>query len=257
MEFMEYGHNNRVAVHAMLIGKHEGLFENDTNHKIKDILLTAAYLHDIGRIGNSGPHAKRSARLVEKLDLKFTDEKDYSREDKNLLKLLVEGHEGKDKSFDKLVKKYRIPDDKKELAKDMLFVIKDADAVDRVRIDINLPFYMKTDLNPNYLRTDTSKRLLNASYELENLHKNVDFSNILSYKTDVQNEVPKDKMQIAKEDFEDSIKVDLSKLSKIPQKVKKSISLCKEKMSYIGKNVKEKINKVMNFKVNQRDDFEK
>ena len=79
MEFMEYGHNNRVAVHAMLIGKHEGLFENDTNHKIKDILLTAAYLHDIGRIGNSGPHAKRSARLVEKLDLKFTDEKDYSR----------------------------------------------------------------------------------------------------------------------------------------------------------------------------------
>lgn len=257
MESMEYGHNNRVAVHAMLIGKHEGLFENDTDHKIKDILLTAAYLHDIGRIGNNGPHAKRGARLVEKLDLKFTDGRTYSREDKNLLKLLVEGHEGKDKNFEKLVKKYRIPDDRKKLAQDMLFVIKDADALDRVRIDTSLPFYMKTDLNPNYLRTDTSKRLLNASYELENLHKNVEFSDILSYRTDRQTEASKDKMQIAKENFENSIKVDLTKLPKVPQKVKNSLSLCKDKMAYMGKNVKEKINKIMNFKANQKDGFER
>lgn len=233
---MEYGHNDRVAMHTMLIARHEGLLENDTDNKIKDILLTAAYLHDIGRIGISGLHAKRSARLIEKLDLKFADGKLYSREDKDFVKFLAEGHEGKDKNFDKLVKKYKIPEDKKDLAQKMLFVIKDADAVDRVRIDTNLPFYMKTDLNPNYLRTDTSKRLLNAAYQLEDLHKKVRFSDILSYKTDRQAEESKDKMQIEKERFDNSIEVDLDQLSPILPKLNKRDS----------KNIKSKIDEKNN-----------
>lgn len=219
MEFMEYGHNDRVAMHTMLIAKHEGLLENDTDNKIKDMLLTTAYLHDIGRIGNSGPHAKRSARRLEKLDLKFADGKPYSRQDKDFVKFLAEGHEGKDSNFDKLVKKYKIPEDKRGLAKKMLFVIKDADAVDRVRIDTNLPFYMKTDLNPNYLRTDTSKRLLNAAYQLEDLYKKVKFSDILSYKTNKQVEVKKDEMQLKKEKFDNSLEVKLNQLPPIPLKL--------------------------------------
>ena len=221
MAYTEFGHNNRVAVHSMLIGKHEGLFENDNNDKIKDILLTAAYLHDIGRIGNNGPHAKRGARLVEKLDLKFANGRNYTREDKDLLELLVEGHEGKDSNFDKLVKKYKIPEEKKDLAQKMLFVIKDADAVDRFRIYINFPFYMKTDLNPNYLRTNTSKRLLNVAYELEYLHANVEFSNLLSYRTERQEEEQKDSMQMQKEDFDTKMKVEPSKLLNVSFQLEK------------------------------------
>lgn len=60
-----------------------------------------------------------------------------------------------------------------------------------------------------------------------------------------ESEPEKDKMQIMKENFENSIKVDLSKLPQIPQKVKKTRTLCKEKMSYLGKNVKEKIGKII------------
>lgn len=252
------GHNNRVAVHTMLIAKHEGLLENDEDNKIKDILLTADYYHDIGRIGNNGPHSKRSARRIEKLDLKFADGKPYTREDKNLVKFLAEGHEGKDQAFEKLAKKYKIPEQHKELAQKMLAVIKDADAVDRVRIDANYPFYMKTDLNPQYLRTDTSKRLLNVSYELEALYKNVKFENILSYKTDFQTEEKKDKLQIAKEKFENSIKVELSKMPQIPKKINKNLRLCKEKISYTGKDVKSKIQKILKLKTKEEvEDFEK
>ena len=255
MEFMAYGHNNRVAVHAMLIAKREGLLQNDENNKIKDILLSAVYYHNIRRIVNSGPHSKRSARLVEKLDLQFAGGKRYTREDKNLLKLLVEGRGGKDKKFEKLVRKYEIPEEKKELAQKMLAVIKDADALDRARSDVNFLFYMKTDLDSDYLRTDTSKRLLNASYELEDLYKNVNFSNILSYKTDFQTEEKKDRMQFAREKFENSIKVELSKLPQIPRKVKKNLTLCKEKISYVGRQVKEKI--VRNMKVKHYQEQQK
>ena len=103
----------------------------------------------------------------------------------------------------------------------MLFVIKDADAVDRVRIDINFPFYMKTDLNPNYLRTNTSKRLLNVAYELEYLHENVEFSNLLSYRTERQEEEQKDSMQMQKEDFDTKMKVEPSKLLNVSFQLEK------------------------------------
>lgn len=251
-------HNNRVAMHTMIIAKNEGLLTNDKDNKMKDILLNAAYYHDIGRIGNIGPHSRRSAKLVDKIDLRFENGKMYSIEDRKLLKFLIHGHEGNDKDFDKLAKKYEIPEDKKQEAIDMLRVIKDADALDRVRIDSNLPFYMKTDLNPKYLRTDTAKRMLNASYELENLTKKVDFEHIIAYKTEGQKEEKKDEMQIAKKKFENSIKVELSKLPQIHQKAKQTLNLCKEKMSYIGYGVKDKMKNILNLsKTKKKDDFER
>ena len=66
-------------------------------------------------------------------------------------------------------------------------ILKDADALDRVRLDFNKGI-MATDLNPKYLRTDTAKRLLNASYQLEGLTNKVSFDRILAYKTEEQTE---------------------------------------------------------------------
>lgn len=241
-------HNNRVAMHAMLIAKYDGILENDSDNRIKDILLTAAYYHDIGRIGNNGPHSKRSARLVDKLDLRFEDGTEYSDEDRNLLKMLVEGHEGKDKDFERLAKKYQIHEDKKEQAKKMLFIIKDADALDRVRIDTNTSFRMKTNLDPSFLRTDTSKRLLNVSYELESLTKKVDFRHVLLYKTDSQVSEHKNPMQIQKEKFENGIKVELSKLPEIPRKIKRTLSLCRENMTLFGNGMKDKMKQILKSK---------
>ena len=74
-----------------------------------------------------------------------------------------------------------------EYTKKLMRILKDADALDRVRLDYNTGILI-TDLNPKYLRTNTAKRLLNASYQLEGLTNKVSFDKILAYKTEEQTE---------------------------------------------------------------------
>ena len=190
-------HNDRVALLSMIIAKNEGILEGDTDNRTKDILLTAAYLHDIGRkVGkiafNVGPHAKRSAKKINKIHVRYLNGQPYTEEDKNILKAVVEVHEGKDEIMDKLCGKYHISEEDKGYTKRLMTILKDADALDRVRIDFNKGI-MITDLNPQYLRTDTAKRLLDASYQLEGLTNKVSFDRILAYKTEEQTEESKEK----------------------------------------------------------------
>ena len=63
-------HTDRVALQAMIIARNEGIFEDDRNNRIKDILATVAMYHDIGRVLDSGPHANRGARKIAKMDLR-------------------------------------------------------------------------------------------------------------------------------------------------------------------------------------------
>lgn len=185
-------HNDRVAMLSMMIARNEGILEGDTDHRTKDILLMAAYEHDIGRkVGkmtfNIGPHAKRSARKLRKMDVKYLNGQPYTEEDKNILRAVVEAHEGKDEAMDKICEKYHISEENLEYTKKLMRILKDADALDRVRLDYNTGILI-TDLNPKYLRTNTAKRLLNASYQLEGLTNKVSFDKILAYKTEEQTE---------------------------------------------------------------------
>lgn len=185
-------HNDRVAMLSMMIARNEGILEGDTDHRTKDILLMAAYEHDIGRkVGkitfNIGPHAKRSARKLRKIDVKYLNGQPYTEEDKNILRAVVEAHEGKDEAMDQICKRYHISEENWEYTKTLMTILKDADALDRVRLDYNTGIVI-TDLNPKYLRTNTAKRLLNASYQLEGLTNKVSFDKILAYKTEEQTE---------------------------------------------------------------------
>lgn len=185
-------HNDRVAMLSMMIARNEGILEGDTDHRTKDILLMAAYEHDIGRkVGkitfNIGPHAKRSARKLRKIDVKYLNGQPYTEEDKNILRAVVEAHEGKDEAMDQICKKYHISEENWKYTKTLMTILKDADALDRVRLDYNTGIVI-TDLNPKYLRTNTAKRLLNASYQLEGLTNKVSFDKILAYKTEEQTE---------------------------------------------------------------------
>ena len=185
-------HNDRVAMLSMMIARNEGILEGDTDHRTKDILLMAAYEHDIGRkVGkmtfNIGPHAKRSARKLRKMDVKYLNGQPYTEEDKNILRAVVEAHEGKDEAMDQICEKYHISEENLEYTKKLMRILKDADALDRVRLDYNTGILI-TDLNPKYLRTNTAKRLLNASYQLEGLTNKVSFDKILAYKTEEQTE---------------------------------------------------------------------
>ena len=165
----------------------EGIIKEDSTRE-REILTYASYYHDIGRIGNNGPHAKRSAKKIEKLDLNYLDGKPFSDVDKRLVEFLAEGHEGKDDSVDKLIQKYNIPEQDVEMAKNLLWTIKDADALDRARLATNLKVSTVTDLNPKFLRLDSSKRLMEASYGLEYLTSVTNIGEILNYKNEKVNE---------------------------------------------------------------------
>lgn len=195
-------HANRVTITAMTIAQREGILENDQDNKIKDILITSAYLHDIGRIGNNGPHAARGARKIKNMDLRFLDGTIYSREEKDLVRALVEGHEGKPDKINKLLDKYHIDNPKyRELAVRLNSVVRDADALDRVRIDVK-HFGYHINLKPEYLVNKTSTQLLNASYELENLTKKVtNINTILTYKAPENTVVFKQSTQSTQREF--------------------------------------------------------
>lgn len=176
-------HSNRVAILAMLIAKKEGIFDNDLENKAKDILLTSAYYHDIGRkkgpiVVNNGAHAKNSARKINKMNLRFLDGKEYSEEEKRIVQAIVEAHEAKEQDIEKICKKYKISDSNIQFTKKIMEIIKDADALDRVRLDYGLPL-TKPNLNPDYLRTNSAKQFISLSYELEALSKIASMEEIL------------------------------------------------------------------------------
>ena len=244
-------HSNRVAVLSTIIAQKEGFLDNDLDSKKLDMILSAAFYHDIGRkrgpfVNNIGPHAKNSSRKLKDIDLRYSDGTMYSKEDRDILMAVVEAHEGNDKKMDKMCKKYNIPLEKQEYVKQLMTVLKDADALDRVRLDVNLGFKIKTNLNPDYLRTNTSKQLLNASYQLEALSKKVPIDRIIRYKTDKQIELPK----TSREKFIDDLKVEIGKTPQKLNEVKKSLILCKEYINtkFRGKGILSKIAKINNQK---------
>ena len=174
------GHMDRVAMLSLMIAEKEGILKENSTRE-RELLTYAAYYHDIGRIGDQGPHAKRSARKIKKLDLTYLDGKKFSDEDKKIVQLLAEGHEGNDDNIFKLFEKYEINEENKEFIRKLLYIIKDADALDRARLTISKIDSTVTDLNPDYLRLDSSRRFLETSYGLEDLTSQVSVENLLNY----------------------------------------------------------------------------
>ena len=204
-------HGNRVALLAMIIAKKEKILENDINDKTKDILLSASYYNEIGKDKNA-------------IKLNYANGIEYKDEDSRIVQAIIESCKRKNKSIDKIYEKYNIPLEKEEYTKKLINIVKDADALDRVRFDLNLQFIMKPNLNPKDLRTNVSKQLLQASYQLENLTHKVEFNRIISYKTSEQIEGG----------------IITSKRQKFIEKLK----LCKEKTNFRGKKAFEKISRI-------------
>lgn len=195
-------HANRVLINSMIIAQREGILDNDTNDRIKDILINSAAYHDIGRILDNGPHAGRSARKIGKMNLKFEDGTPYSKDDKRLLMAIVESHEGKPEKINKLIDKYGItnPEDIR-IAIELSTVLRDADALDRVRLDTVTPLNTKTNLNPGFLKTNTAKQLVEEAYELENLTQNKTIHSIFKYGQKTEAEKFSEKYEVEESDL--------------------------------------------------------
>lgn len=180
-------HSERVGLMAMMIAEKEGVFANDSNDRIKDILATAAMYHDLGRVLDVGPHAKNSVRKLKMMNLRHLNGKPYTLDDKKLVFALVDAHEGSPDKIKEMFELYGITSEKdKSLALKLSSIVRDADALDRVRTDINFGTY-KTDLKPKYLVNKTSKQFMILSYQLEHVKKHIKYMGpILGYKTDYE-----------------------------------------------------------------------
>ena len=184
---------------------------------------------------------------MKNVELKYLSGKQYTDNDRRILQAIVEAHEGKDKNMSKICKKYKIKDEDLNYTIKLMTILKDADALDRVRLDLNMGIVMKTDLNPKYLRTNTSKQLLDAAYKLEEISRKIPFDRILAYKTNEQKPIIKSKAEEKKEEFVSYLKKGVSQTSITIKQVKKQLKLRKNQISqkFHGKNIIDKVMKML------------
>jgi HD superfamily phosphodiesterase len=141
-------HTKRVIFFVELLASLENLDEPERN-----ILSIAAVYHDIGRTndGVDPTHGYASFMKAKQMDLMKAE----IPEDYNAVKYLIETHCINDKDAFSLVRDYAV--NEPDRAKRLLMVFKDADGLDRVRIN---------DLNPAMLRLPVSRGLVQIAEEL-------------------------------------------------------------------------------------------
>lgn len=138
-------HIERVIFYALVLSWKYNLDRRDT-----DILRYAASLHDTQR-QNDGwdtEHGRRAA--IESIDYATVDP-----DDKNILQAVITAHSDDDKNLDDTIKEFDVIDNDRAVFLAKLF--KDADALDRVRINM---------LDTSYLRNDFSRELVDFAYLL-------------------------------------------------------------------------------------------
>ena len=150
-------HNERVALLACYIGIKEGLTDEELT-----LVLEAAKYHDIGR-GYEENHGQYSTIIIDRNKEYIFPNLDDN--EINIIKALCNGHSIDDKRYEEIAKLYGIKDIKQ--FKKLLDIVKDADALDRVR----LPRFGMLD--EKYLRTETSKGLTEFAENFFREYRNI------------------------------------------------------------------------------------
>lgn len=130
------GHIERVMLLGTLLAK-----DNHLNEEDADLLLHCCSYHDVGRVDDSYDllHGYRSSLQLAALTGK-------KGEALKLMQAAVEAHSILDDEMDRIISKYD-PSDLERYRK-IARILKDSDGLDRVRLDL---------LDPKYLRTSSSR----------------------------------------------------------------------------------------------------
>lgn len=173
-------HIERVLFYSNLLAIFNHL--NDEDYKI---LMDAAIYHDSGRSNDYDDnfHGCQSAIL---LDTILRNDTFYQQEENlNLVKAIVDFHCKDDSQLNSILEDYNIKDQSR--AKTLAFLLKDADALDRVRFITSDDAYLKKE----FLRTEQAPLMIQAAEELKDVYRN---PNINHYKKII--EVIDDDMKI-------------------------------------------------------------
>ena len=154
------GHVQRVMLYAMYLGRQLNLSDSDM-----DILICATKYHDVGIDNGHYGHGRVSAqKLLNILHGKLP------QSDLNKIAAIIECHEIDDDKheFNKIFKRYKIPKKEREQILRLLYILKDADALDRTRF--------RNNLNTDYLRNRESLELVKTSYQMQEIRGNMDLN---------------------------------------------------------------------------------
>ena len=141
-------HIKRVLLHSIILSQMEGLDEKD-----RALLSYSALWHDIGRTydGIDDAHGLKSLEKMKKLKIR----QGFLNEELGILKYVIKNHCIYDHSALYNIQDEPIQD--KARAIRLLKLFKDADGLDRVRIN---------DLDIDYLRSDSAKKLVIVAKEV-------------------------------------------------------------------------------------------
>lgn len=140
-------HIIRTSIFLLILSVFEEISEEEFILALESILY-----HDVGRV-NDIDDEKHGFNAINKIG--FLKDK-YSVEDYNYICAAITGHSIDDEKYEYVVDYFHIKDINKYL--NLLNLVKDADALDRVR---EYPF-----IDIKYLRTSSAKRLVSFAYEL-------------------------------------------------------------------------------------------
>jgi Inosine-uridine nucleoside N-ribohydrolase len=169
-------HNLRVMLFSLYLSSRLNLNEED-----RELIMTASAYHDIGRVDDTEDDL-HGARSADKISALVTP--DYK--DIDMLKAVVELHSIDDKNFNKIKAKYNIKDE--DRFRLLYSILKDTDALDRVRLSYGYPTY--SSLNPNMLRNKDSYFLLKAAHEINEYYvKEYKKRYNIILDTDMENEI--------------------------------------------------------------------
>ncbi len=144
-------HTSRVMLLATILTKLD-----DISPKEKRLIITAARYHDIGRIDDteSKEHGQYGKDKIE--NEKLLEE--FSKSDRKIIEFAIEQHSLSKEENQRALEK--LPFWQREKYSVVLNYLKDADALDRVRIANK-----SAQLDPNRLRSKSAKQLVDFSYK--------------------------------------------------------------------------------------------
>lgn len=164
------GHVERVMLLSQIIGK--SIFEKENGQSAQeniDLLVQCAKYHDCGR-SNDATDVGHSKRSVEKMQ-QLLQQEGYSDNEIHIMQAAVEYHEYEDEesTFNRICKKYDIPEKEIEKTRQIANCLKDADALDRVRFHDEM-----ATLKKDKLRTEVAKGLISTATDLIEYYQSYD-----------------------------------------------------------------------------------
>ena len=140
-------HIERVIFFSHLLA-----FLNELDFYDLDVLRNAASLHDTKRRDDSYDPGHGPRAAIESISYSYARD-----EDRKIIQAVIAAHSPEDRAMEKIITNFIGPEDDFERAIFLAKLFKDADALDRVRIN---------HLDPKYLRNSHSKDLVDLAYDL-------------------------------------------------------------------------------------------